>query len=252
MIYITQDDAALAKKAAELLLESASSAITERGRACWALSGGSVPKVVFPLLTEPYYKERIDWKKIFVFWCDERCVPPDHADSNYKLAKDLLLSKVPLPAANIHRMAGEMSSPQEAAKAYENNMKLVFKFDRPFPKFDLIWLGMGEDGHTASLFPGTSALTEEEKWVVGHRVENLSSNRITLTFPVINNARRIVIMAPGGKKAIVLRDLFRPGMPTSRYPVQRVKPLGGELIWLLDKHAAAKLPADVLDSAKNI
>lgn len=252
MIFIARDEAALAKKAAEILMESVRDAIAERGHASWAIGGGSTPKVIFPLLTEPYYRERIDWKNISLFWGDERCVPPDHADSNYKLAKDLLLSKVPLPASSIHRMAGEMSSPQAAAKAYENKLKTIFKFDRPFPKFDLIWLGMGADGHTASLFPGTSALEENEKWVVGHHVENLSSNRITLTFPVINNARRVVIITPGENKATVLRDLFHADMPKSRYPVQRVKPVNGDLIWLLDKQAAAKLPADALNSAKNI
>lgn len=208
--------------------------------------------MIFPLLVEPYYRDRIDWKNVHVFFGDERCVPPDHADSNYKLAMDHLFSRVPVAPKNVHRMAGEMSSPQEAARAYESDLKVAFKHDRPFPKFDLMWLGMGEDGHTASLFPGTSALDENEKWVVGHRVENLSSNRITLTFPVLNNARRIVLLCPGENKSNVVRDVFHPQVPRTRYPVQRVNPVDGELIWLMDKLAAAKLPADALNGAKNI
>ena len=252
MIFIAQSEAVFAKKAAELVMETFAEAVAKRGRATWALCGGRTPKLALPLLTEPHYRDRIDWKNGIVCWGDERCVPPDHPDSNYKLAMDLLLSKVPIAPGHIHRMAGEMTSPQEAARAYENDLKVLFKFDRPFPKFDLMWLGMGEDGHTASLFPGTSALDETEKWVVGHRVESQSSSRITLTFPVINNARRVVVLCPGENKSTVLRDIFRPETPRARYPIQRLKPVDGELIWLMDKLAAAKLPASVLDKAKNI
>ncbi|MCG3205184.1 MAG: 6-phosphogluconolactonase [Elusimicrobia bacterium] len=252
MIYIAQDEAAFVKKAAQLVLETFSGAIEARKRATWALCGGRTPQWVFPKIAEAYYRERIDWKNVLIFWGDERCVPPDHKDSNYKLAKDLMLSKVPVPAENIYRMAGEMTSPHEAARAYETQLKNIFKYDRPFPKFDLIWLGMGEDGHTASLFPGTSALEETEKWVVGHHVERLSSNRLTLTIPVINNARRVVVLCPGESKAPVLRDLFHPLASKNRYPIQRVHPTGGELIWLLDKAAATKLPPDIRNKAQNI
>ncbi len=251
-LFIAQDDAAFAKKAAQLIVEITAEAVDQRKKASWALCGGRTPKLVFPLLAEPYFRDRIDWKSVDVYWGDERCVPPDHADSNYKLAMDALLSKVPLPEKNIHRIPGEMATALEAARAYDQMLHVNFKFERPFPKFDLMLLGMGEDGHTASLFPKADALQENEKWAVGYRVERLASNRVSLTFPVINHARRIIIMTPGENKANVLRDLFRRETPENRYPVQKVKPVDGELIWLLDKLAASKLPADVQLNAKNI
>lgn len=252
VILIAQDPDAFAKKAAQLMMETTWQSIEQRKKASWALCGGRTPKTVFPILTESHFKDRVDWKSVQVYWGDERCVPPDHDDSNYKLAMTTLLSKVPIPTANIHRMPGEMITPLEAARAYDQMMHVDFKFERPFPKFDLMLLGMGEDGHTASLFPGTDVLSENEKWVVGYRVERLSSNRISLTFPVINNARRILIMCPGENKANVLREIFHPATPDNRYPVQKVKPVDGELIWLLDKPAASRLPGDVLSKAKNI
>jgi 6-phosphogluconolactonase len=251
-IYIAQDENAFQKKALQLILETTTRAIEERKRAIWSLCGGRTPKMVFPTLADAYYRERIDWSRVFVCWGDERCVPPDHVDSNYKLARDTFLSKVPLPSANIHRMAGEMESPHAAARAYEQNLSVLFKYDRPFPKFDLMLLGMGEDGHTASLFPGTMALDEQEKWVVGQWVENVSSNRLTVTFPVINHARKIVFLCPGENKANVLKEIFRPETPRNRYPVQRVQPIEGELVWLLDKASASKLPGSVLNEAINI
>lgn len=251
-IIVVPDMTVFAKKAAQVIMETTSAAIEKKGKATWALCGGRTPKSVFPLLTEPYYRDRIDWKNVIVGWGDERCVPPDHADSNYKLAMDCLLSRVPIPASNILRMPGEMSSPLEAAKSYEQSLKLLFRFDRPFPKFDLMLLGMGEDGHTASLFPGTDALDEKEKWVVGHHVEKVSSNRITLTFPVLNNARTILILCPGENKATVVRDVFWEQAPRNRYPIQRVKPAEGKLIWLIDKPAASKLTSDATRVAKYI
>ncbi len=252
MIVVAQDQSVFSKKAAQIVAETASEAIAARGKFVLALCGGRAPQPVLSLLAENYYRDRIDWKNVVVCWGDERCVPPDNSESNYKLALDCLLSKVPVPVANIHRISGEMLSAQDAAKAYEQDLKMLFRFERPFPKFDLVMLGVGEDGHTASLFPGSSALDETEKWVVGHRVEKLGMNRITLTYPVINNARKILVLCPGENKATVARDVFWDEAPKSRYPVQRVTPVAGEIIWLLDRGSASKLVASAQSQASYI
>lgn len=252
MIFIAQDQTVFVKKAAQIFLESVPEGFGKDKRASWALCGGNTPQPIFEALAGSYYRERMDWTKLDVFWGDERCVPPDSKDSNYKNAMDALFSKVPVPRSNLHRILGESATAQEAAKAYEQVLKLHFRFERPFPKFDLMVLGVGEDGHTASLFPNTSALDEEEKWVVSHHVQNLPQDRVTLTFPVINNASRILVLCTGIKKATVLRDVFWPEAPQSRYPIQRVKPTQGEIIWLLDREAASKLTADAQKDAKYI
>ena len=248
---IAQDEAAFLKKAAMLLIESTLAAVESRQRATWSLSGGTTPKKLFQLLTEPYYKDRIPWKQLNLFWGDERCVPPEHADSNYKMVREALLSKISIPEGNIHRIPAEMTPPMDAARAYDQSMKLFFKHERPFPIFDVMMLGMGDDGHTASLFPGTTALEENEKWVAATFVQKFSANRLTLTYPVINNARRILVMCTGEGKSSVLKEVLRPGTPV-RFPIQRVQPLNGELIWLMDSAAASKLTPDVLNKAQRI
>ena len=251
-LFIAADQPTYLKKAAQLILESAIKSVQERGRFAIALSGGSTPKKLLFLLAEDYYRSRIPWANTHVFWGDERCVPPDHADSNYKMAREALLSKVSLPPSHVHRIPSEMESPRDAAKAYEQELKLFFKFDRPFPKFDFMMLGVGEDGHTASLFPGTVALVEQEKWVVANFVEKLSAYRITMTFPVINHSRRIVVLCEGESKAGIVKEIFRDDLPPLRHPIQRVQPLQGELIWLLDAASASKLPANHRDRALHI
>jgi 6-phosphogluconolactonase len=250
-ILIARDEAAFLKKAAMLLIESTIAAVESRQHATWSLSGGNTPKKLFQLLSEPYYKERIPWPQLHLFWGDERCVAPEHADSNYKMVRESLLSKVAIPADNVHRMPAEMTPPNDGARTYDQALKVFFKHERPFPIFDVMMLGMGDDGHTASLFPGTSALEENEKWVASTFVEKLSAHRLTLTYPVINNARRILILCAGDSKAPVLKEVLRTGTPV-RFPVQRVQPTHGELIWILDEAAASKLTPDVLSKTVRI
>jgi 6-phosphogluconolactonase len=243
-VLIARDGDSFIKKAADVFLESCAQAVKERKTFSVAMAGGSTPKKLYALLAEPYYQQRVSWDKTHVFWGDERCVSPDHADSNFKMTWDALLSKVPLPEKNIFRMPGEMIPAVDGAKAYEQAMKVFFRWDRPWPKFDLILLGLGEDGHTASLFPGTTALNQGTHWVVANHVDKLSADRLTLTFPVLNNARRVLFLCAGISKAPVIKDIFREDSPRDRYPAQRVNPTAGELIWLLDKEACSQMPPD--------
>lgn len=248
-LLLARDEAGFFKKAADLFLESIAFAIKERKQCTIALSGGSTPKKLFQLLTQPYYQTRIDWPKVFIFWGDERCVPPTHGDSNYRMAQETLLSKVNIPKKNIYRIAGEMASPQEGAKAYEQALHAFFKLDYAIPHFDLILLGLGNDGHTASLFPKTEALNEDKKWITANYVEKFSTHRITMTVPIINDARRVLFLVQGEKKAEILHEVLRDDRPIDRYPAQLVRPNDGDLIWLFDKPAASKLPKPLLHAA---
>jgi 6-phosphogluconolactonase len=256
-IIIARDEPALAKKAAQIVLETSADAVRKRRRVAWSLAGGKTPRNVYALLADSYYQSRIPWSNVLVFWGDERCVAPDHPDSNYKMAMDTFLSKVPIAPGNIHRIAGEMATPQEAAKAYEQDLLLTFRFDRPFPRFDLMFLGLGTDGHTASLFPETSALKERMKCVFGYRVEKLKENRVTLTFPIINSARRVVFLVAGEQKAGIVNEILRDDLPRDDVPLNRTPALGvapndGELLWLLDSAAASKLSAKIKLAAQNV
>lgn len=246
-MILARDAAGFVKHGAQLVLEAAAAAYRDHGRFIFCLTGGSTPKKLYELLAEPYYKERIDWANTIVLFGDERCVPPTDDQSNYKMAKDALLSKVPLPEKNIFRMAGEMTPPSEGAKAYEQSLKALFK--GYFPKIDLLLLGVGDDGHIASLFPNTEALKETEKWVVANRVEKLSSNRITLTLPVINNARRVLFLVSGEAKAGVIKEILRSDLPKTRFPAQLVATYEGEVTWLLDKAAMSKCPDELRHKA---
>ncbi len=246
-MILARDAAGLAKHGAQLVLEAAAAAYRDHGKFVLCLTGGSTPKRLYELLSEPYYKERIDWGNTIVLFGDERCVPPTDDQSNYKMAKEAFLSKVPLPEKNIYRMAGEMTPATEGARAYEQSLKALFK--GYFPKIDLLLLGVGDDGHIASLFPNTDALKETEKWVVANRVEKLSSNRITLTLPVINNARRVLFLVSGDSKAGVIKEILREDMPKTRYPAQLVATYEGEVTWLLDKAAMSKCPDELRHKA---
>ena len=244
-ITVAREEPVFYRRGAEIIAETAEAAAAARGRFTIALSGGHTPTKLFELLASDPYRSRIPWDRTLVFWGDERCAPPDHKDSNYKLAYDLLLSKVPVPEANVFRMKGEAASPAEAALEYEGLLKRTFE-DRPFPKFDLMRQGMGDDGHTASLFPGSPALGESQRWIVANRVEKLKAYRLTVTFPVINAARRMLMMISGAAKAEVLYKVL--GGLSVGYPVERVKPQGDSL-WLLDAAAASKLGANVRQHA---
>ncbi len=242
---LAQDFPSLCKKAAQIFLEASADAVRTKGVATIAVSGGSTPKGLFELLAESLYASRVNWSKTHLFWVDERCVPPQHADSNYGMTHATLLSRVPISPSNVHRMAGEMSSPQQAAKAYENELKSFFKLTLSPPEFDLIFLGLGEDGHTASLFPKSEALHDLDHWVAANFVEKFSAHRITLTLPVLNNAKKVVFLVSGNSKAQVLQQIFTDDSGSKRFPAQLIEPRLGDLTWLFDKDAASKLPNEV-------
>ena len=251
-VIICKDEATYLKEASRLILDSITTAVKERSSASIALSGGNTPKKIYLQLAESYFRGRIPWRDLNIFWGDERCVPPDHPDSNYRMAKETFLSKVSIPSNHIFRIPAEMENPREAAKSYENTLRAFFKVRESMPKFDLILLGLGEDGHTASLFPGTTAEKEKQHWVVANFVEKLSAKRISLTFPIINNARRVLFHCSGASKAKIVREVFRDDISMDRYPAQRVRPNGGELIWLLDQGASSKLPSTVTAEAIHV
>lgn len=251
-IFIANQEENYLKGVANYWLEAALTTVESDGKFVVALSGGNTPQKLFSYVTKDYYRSRFPWAKMYFFWVDERCVPPQHPDSNYGMTKEYLLSKVPVPESHVFRMPGETMPPQTGAKAYENAMKAFFKLDKSFPHLDLILLGMGEDGHTASLFPGTDALQNSERWIVSNYVAAKSTTRLTMTFPIINDAKRVAFLCTGASKAGIVRDVFRDDISPTRYPAQRVKPANGELLWFLDSEAASKLKGKVLDEAKHI
>ncbi|GAB4524586.1 MAG: 6-phosphogluconolactonase [Anaerolineae bacterium] len=225
---------ALAKAAAAQVVAVGQAAIAENNRFTVALSGGSTPKAVFRVLRET---SALDWSKTFVFWGDERTVPPDHEDSNYRMAKEYLLEHVPVPQENVYRMPGELD-PTEAAARYEATLKAFFSTEG-WPRVDLILLGMGDDGHTASLFPGTAALNEQTQWVVANHVPKLDTWRITFTAPLINAAANVTFWVTGTSKADALREVVNgPYMPET-YPSQLIEPINGNLVWMVDEAAAS-------------
>ena len=231
----------MSESAARLFTTRAVEAVSLRGRFTAALSGGRTPVELYSLLARESFESRIPWAHVYLFWADERCVPPDHEESNYGMARELLLDHVPIPPANVHRMHGEMD-PVDAAARYEEGLRQFFaSAGDAFPAFDLVLLGLGEDGHTASLFPGTRAVKETVRWVLGYHVDAQKGWRITLTPPVINAAREVVFIVAGGGKASVLRDVLEGPNRPDVLPAQIVRPGGGEPLWMVDRNAAALL-----------
>lgn len=237
-VTIFADEEALGRAAADLFLALSREAIASRGRFSAALSGGSTPRRLYELLGEKPYRDAVDWQRVHVFWVDERCVPRDHGESNFRLAFDTVLSTVPLPTENIHRIKGE-EGPDRAAREYEDDIRTFFGTSGT-PSFDLIILGVGEDGHTASLFPDSPLLNERLRIAVPVYLEKPKLNRITLTLPVLNNAARILVLATGEKKAEVVREILE-GPGNARRPAGLVRPVHGVLQWLIDKKAGQKL-----------
>ncbi|MFN7926717.1 MAG: 6-phosphogluconolactonase [Blastocatellia bacterium] len=238
---IVADAAVLAATAADYFVQAAQANIAEHGRLTVALSGGSTPKAMFALLATSPYREAVAWERVFIFWGDERAVPPDHADSNYRMTREALLAHVPLPAQNIFRIHGE-AEPAQAAAAYAAQLRQFFQ-TAALPRFDLVFLGMGTDGHTASLFPGTSALhAGSDEIVVANYVEKLQSHRITLTSAAINQAHIIVFLVSGADKAVPLRAVREGAYQPELYPSQLIQPVDGNLLWLLDRAAAGDHP----------
>lgn len=242
---ISPTPAAVAEAAARLFAESAVWAAEKRGVARIAISGGTTPKAMFALLADPaqpFFKQ-VPWDKLDLYWVDERCVPPTAVDSNYRMTNEALLSKVPLAAERIHRMEGELD-PAAAAARYEATIRNSFRLEgAETPTFDLILLGMGDDGHTASLFPHTEAINNLTDIVTANHVPQKDTWRITLTWPVINQGREVAFLIEGAAKAQVLHDVLLGPYQPDTYPSQIIRPASGQLTLLLDAAAAAKLPA---------
>ena len=229
----------LANKGAEIFSRAAIESIEKRGRFAVAISGGSTPRVMHGMLAKEPYLSDIPWKKTHIFWVDERCVPENDPASNFGLARKDFLDRVPIPQNQIHPIPVEAYS-EEGAGKYQRVLIDFFHLKKgEFPVFDLIFLGIGTDGHTASLFPGKSALNEMNRWVVAVKGGNPNVNRLTLTLPVINRGKQIVFMISGKKKASVVKNALK-GIQ-SGLPAQLVKPIKGTLIWLLDREAASLL-----------
>ncbi len=227
--------------AAEEVVRAANEAVKQRGRFTIALAGGSTPKSLYNLLATNA-RTALPWDRMFFFFGDERHVPPNDPDSNYRMADESMLSKIPVPAANVFRIPAENPDAEAVAEAYEETLKKFFALQPgQFPRFDLILLGMGPDGHTASLFPGTGALQEKKRLVVANWVEKMKTHRITLTLPVLNAAHCIIFLVSGIDKASVLRTVLEGDVSAEQYPSKLVRPRDGKLIWLLDRAAASQL-----------
>jgi 6-phosphogluconolactonase len=237
-LEVWEDARAIAARAAGLLTETSRQSVAARGRFTLALSGGSTPRALYELLAGELYAPRIPWGETHIFWSDERCVPPTQEESNYRMAHEAMLARVPVPPEQIHRMRGELE-PEQAALEYEKI--LAEGFGETPPRFDLILLGMGEDGHTASLFPDSAALSDTARLVAAPFVEKFKAHRLTLTLRTINAARTTIFLVSGAGKAETLRAVLEGEKGAQPYPSQLVSPASGELVWLVDEAAAKGL-----------
>ncbi len=238
-INIFPNPETLSYSAAEIFIRVGNGAIEARGGFTVALSGGSTPKSLYKLLASENLKDKIDWKKVFFFFGDERNVLPDNDESNYRMANENLFLPLKLPVKNIFRWETELKNPENIAEKYKESIKVFFNLsENEFPRFDLILLGMGDDGHTASLFPFTEALNETEKITFANYVKKLRTTRLTLTFPAINNAANIVFLISGGNKAETLREVLEGDFQPEKYPSQNVNPANGNIYWLVEANAA--------------
>jgi len=226
MIEIFANAQELARGAAEYFVARSGEAVAQKGFFTVALSGGSTPKALYQLLVDL----DVPWSRIHFFWSDERHVPPDHPDSNYRMAYEAMLSRVPVPEGNIHRIRGENPDAAEAAREYEQTLLPL----------DLILLGLGTDGHTASIFPGSEVLHETKRLVAAPWVEKLNTYRITMTLPLINNSAAVLFLISGAEKAGIVKEVLEG---PKQYPAQFVQPTHGRLLWMLDKDAASRLAA---------
>lgn len=235
MIQIYNNTEEINVKAADLFVAAAEKAITEKGKFTAVLTGGSSPAGIYKLLASDLYKNKINWNKVYIFWGDERWVPLNDDLSNAKMSYSTLLSHVPIPAENIFEMYKDGVTPEDYAVTYEQSIRKILGEEG---KFDLILLGMGDDGHTASLFPGEAVLNEQTKWVDAYYLAPQKMHRITLTAPLINKAKQIVVVAFGEKKTHALKEVTTGAYNPSLYPMQLIKPESGELLFLVDKSAA--------------
>jgi 6-phosphogluconolactonase len=248
-VRVLADRTAVQRAAAEEFTARSEAAVRTHGAALVALSGGSTPRALHALLADPGepFRARVPWEALHVFWGDERLVPPDDPDSNYGMARDTLLRHVPVPPVQVHRIPGEDPEPGRAAERYAQELRRVFaahgRLEGGWPRFDLVLLGMGADGHTASLFPGTDAVRETTRLVAAPWVATLGAHRITLTPPVLNAADRVIFLVTGGDKAETLAAVLEGPRQPDVYPSQAIAPRAGALVWLVDHAAAARLTA---------
>ena len=243
-IRLFKDLEELSRAAAELFVEQAEQSIADRDRFLVTLNGGSTPTRLFQLLATDF-REKVDWSKVHVFWGDERCVPPDDPGSSYGQAWETLLQRVSIREENVHRIKGELG-PVDASRDYALILSQFASHSLAWPRFDLVFLGMGEDGHTASLFPGSPVDVSEPTMPVTAHYQDRPADRVTLTPVVLNSARMIVFMATGEKKAQTLAQVLSGRYNPELYPAQRIEPREGRLIWQVDEAAASRLPRKLL------
>jgi 6-phosphogluconolactonase len=245
-IQILPDGAAIARRAAEIFLATAQSAVRERGVFRVALAGGSTPKAMYSLLVGDALRSQVPWEKMQVFFGDERHVPPDHPDSNFRMATEAMISKSPLKPEQVHRIKAELKDTEEAALEYEQVLRAQFRLKSgEVPRFDLMLLGMGNEGHTLSLFPGTTALRDNGRLVVRTWVGKLFSERITCTAPVANNSAVVLFAVAGADKACALKAVVEGPYEPEQLPSQLIRPANGELFWLIDSAAGAMLSKEI-------
>jgi 6-phosphogluconolactonase len=240
LVHVCSDKTELGKASANEFVESAARAIKLHGRFVVGLSGGHTPPLLYEQLTSPPYKSKIEWRKVHIFMSDERCVPVDNKESNWGMADRLLFSKLGIPSENLHPMQGQDQDPKKSAEDYEAEIRAFFAVKTgEIPRFDLIQLGMGPDGHTASLFPGTKALKEQTRLVVENFVDKFETNRITFTYPLLNHAAEIMFMLEGAEKSHVFAEAVQ--REDRRYPVQGIVPVAGQVVWYVDHDSARDL-----------
>lgn len=238
-VVVCRDREDLGRQAAFSFVQSAGEAVSHRGRFSVALAGGDTPRTLYRYLASPAFSDKIPWAKVHLFWGDERAVPPDHPESNYRRVYETLISKVSIPSENVHRMPGERSNLEAAARAYEEELRSFFEPPKGgWPSFDLVLLGIGSDGHTASLFPGSAVLKESVRWVAAPYVENLKAARLTLTLPVLNHARQAIFLVAGKEKAPIMREILLMDTPPTDPPARRVQLRKGRPLFFLDRDAA--------------
>jgi 6-phosphogluconolactonase len=242
-IRILPDGAAIARRAAQEFVQAATSAVREKGFFNVALAGGSTPKALYSLLVnDPTLRSQVPWDKIHLFFGDERHVPPDHVDSNFRMATEAMISKAPLKPEQVTRIKGEYPDAEQAALEYEKALREYFKLkDGEYPRFDLVLAGMGNEGHTLSLFPGTKALHADGRVAARNWVGKLYTERITLTAPAASNAAQVIFMVTGADKALALKAVLEGPFEPEQLPAQLIQPKNGRLLWLVDAAAGGML-----------
>ena len=246
-VHILDDAASIAKRAAQEILQASTSAVAQRGSFTLVLAGGSTPKTLYQLLvSDAALRAQLPWDKMILLFGDERHVPPDHADSNFRMATETMISKASLKPQQVLRIKGEYADTEKAAQEYEQTLRATFKLrEAVFPRFDVVLLGMGNDGHTLSLFPGTKALHQTRRLAVRNWVGKLYAERITMTAPAVNNAAHVIFMVTGADKALPLKGVLEGPYEPDQLPSQLIQPRNGKLQWLVDTAAGGMLSTGI-------